>query len=76
MTHVQSPPSPDTHAPVIHLGWRLPAEAWAEAGFDPDEVEEWLAADCFDPDAARDLADRGVTPETARTPFRTSARRD
>lgn len=42
------------------------AEAWAEAGFETDEVDEWLLARCFDPSAARDLADAGVTPEMAR----------
>jgi hypothetical protein len=43
------------------------AETWAESGFEAHEVEEWLAARCFDPSAARDLADTGVTPELART---------
>ncbi len=43
----------------------LTAETWAEAGFDWAEVEEWLKARCFDPGAARDLSDAGVTPEMA-----------
>lgn len=43
------------------------AETWTEVGFQADEVEEWLQARCFDPNAARDLADAGVTPEMART---------
>jgi hypothetical protein len=37
-------------------------EAWSEAGFEADEVEEWLNARCFDPSSARDLADAGVSP--------------
>lgn len=41
-------------------------ETWAETGFEAHEVEEWLGARCFAPDAARDLADAGVTPEMAR----------
>jgi hypothetical protein len=47
------------------------AEAWEEAGFGADEVDEWLLARCFIPGAARDLADAGVTPLAAR--MRTSA---
>ena len=47
------------------------AETWAESGLEAPEVEEWLNARCFDPDAARDLADAGVTPEMAR--MKTSA---
>lgn len=47
------------------------AEAWGEAGFDAHEVAEWLAARCFDPSSARDLADLGVTPEMAQ--MKTSA---
>jgi hypothetical protein len=42
------------------------AETWAESGFEANEVDEWLLARCFDPSAARDLADAGVTPEMAR----------
>jgi len=41
------------------------AETWAEVGFDGAEVDEWLNARCFDPNAARDLADAGVTPAMA-----------
>lgn len=41
------------------------AEAWAEAGFEADEVDEWLNARCFDPSVARDLADAGVAPADA-----------
>ena len=42
------------------------AETWAESGFEAHEVDEWLAARCFDPSCARDLADAGVTPDMAR----------
>ncbi len=41
------------------------AETWAECGFEPHEVEEWLRARCFDPNTARDLADAGVSPNLA-----------
>lgn len=44
------------------------AHAWEEAGFTGAEVDEWLKARCFQPAAARDLADAGVTPEDAREP--------
>jgi hypothetical protein len=37
-------------------------EAWGEAGFEADEVDEWLNARCFDPSSARDLADVDVSP--------------
>jgi hypothetical protein len=47
------------------------AETWEGAGFATDEVDEWLQARCFDPNAARDLTDAGVTPEMAR--MKTSA---
>lgn len=42
------------------------AETWAESGFEAHEVDEWLLARCYDPSAARDLADAGVTAEMAR----------
>lgn len=42
------------------------AETWVEAGFEADEVEEWLNARCFDPSAARDLADTGMSAAEAR----------
>jgi hypothetical protein len=47
------------------------AETWAESGFEAHEVDEWLLARCYDPSAARDLADAGVTAEMAR--IKTSA---
>jgi hypothetical protein len=42
------------------------ARAWLDAGFaDADEVEDWLAARCFDPRHAQTLDAAGVTPEQA-----------
>lgn len=41
------------------------AETWAALGFDAAEVDEWLSARCFDPHAARDLSDAGVSPRLA-----------
>ncbi len=41
------------------------AEAWTEAGFDDETTARWLKARCFDAQAARALADTGVTPEQA-----------
>lgn len=41
-------------------------ETWAESAFEGHEVDEWLNARCFDPSAARDLADAGVTAVDAR----------
>jgi hypothetical protein len=41
-------------------------QTWAESGFEADEVDEWLNARCFDPSAARDLADAGIVPVDAR----------
>ena len=38
------------------------AQAWTDAGFDDDATARWLDARCFDPAAARALADTGVTP--------------
>lgn len=54
-------------------GWRAEdggnpddtAEAWIESGFEAHEVEQWLSARCFDPSAARDLADAGVSAADA-----------
>ncbi|HEX8157160.1 MAG TPA: hypothetical protein VF526_07215 [Solirubrobacteraceae bacterium] len=37
------------------------AKAWTDAGFDDEQTAKWLEARCFDPQAARDLADLGVT---------------
>src|SRR5687768_17543932 len=37
------------------------AEAWSEAGFDDEATARWLAARCFAPEAARALADMGVS---------------
>jgi hypothetical protein len=41
------------------------AKAWTNARFDDEMTTRWLEARCFDPDAARELADLGVTPEQA-----------
>lgn len=41
------------------------ARAWTRCEFDDETTERWLKARCFDPEAARDLADLGVTPEQA-----------
>ena len=41
------------------------AQAWTDAEFDDEETAKWLDARCFDPEAARDLADLGVTPGQA-----------
>ena len=44
---------------------REAARAWSAAGFEDEETAQWLQARCFDPDAARGLADLGVTPGQA-----------
>ncbi|HWF34697.1 MAG TPA: hypothetical protein VG295_04985 [Solirubrobacteraceae bacterium] len=41
------------------------ARAWTEAGFGDAMTARWLKARCFDPDAARALAELGVAPEQA-----------
>ncbi len=41
------------------------AQAWEEAGFNAADVDEWLHARCFDPAAAEDLSDAGITPQMA-----------
>ncbi len=41
------------------------AKAWSDAGFDDAMTARWLDARCFDPEAARALADLGVRPEQA-----------
>lgn len=43
------------------------AQQWAEHGFAADDVQAWLDARCFDPDAAAELRDAGITPEQAST---------
>lgn len=58
----------ESHGHFAHLGEpEDTAEAWAEVGFDGHEVDEWLRARCFSPNAARDLAEAGVSAEVART---------
>ena len=41
------------------------AQAWSEAGFDDETTAKWLEARCFDAQAARALADMGVSPRQA-----------
>lgn len=41
------------------------AEAWAQSGFEAHEVDGWLRARCFDPNAARYLTDSGVSAADA-----------
>lgn len=41
------------------------AQAWTDAGFDDATTARWLEARCNDPQAARALADLGVTPHQA-----------
>ncbi len=41
------------------------AQAWTDAGFDDEATAQWLAARCFDAQAARALADMGVAPKQA-----------
>ncbi|CAN5601405.1 hypothetical protein BH20ACT19_BH20ACT19_05790 [soil metagenome] len=41
------------------------AQAWTDAGFDDATTGKWLEARCFDPQAARALADMSVTPGQA-----------
>lgn len=41
------------------------AKAWSDAGFDDEQTAQWLEARCFDPEAARELADLRVTPGQA-----------
>lgn len=41
------------------------ARAWTQSGFDDATTAKWLEARCFEPDAARSLAQLGVTPEQA-----------
>lgn len=41
------------------------AQAWTDAGFEDEGTARWLSARCFDPRAARALAELGVTPEQA-----------
>jgi len=56
----------ERHGPVEDAdSLNATAEAWEEAGLDAAEVEEWLNARCFNPDAARDMADVGITPQMA-----------
>lgn len=62
---------------------RLPPETvarqWLDAGFDdPEEVEAWLVARCFNPEGALALDNAGITAEQAaiRTRAGTSGEED
>jgi hypothetical protein len=65
---VYQPPartSATTVARYGELGTRIgsaeaAAEAWTKAGFGDEETAAWLEARCFDPEAARALAELGV----------------
>jgi len=42
------------------------ARQWLDAGFDdPEEIEDWLRARCFNSSAAQALESAGITPEHA-----------
>lgn len=41
------------------------AQAWSDAGFDDAMTAKWLEARCHDPQAARAMADLGITPHQA-----------
>lgn len=41
------------------------AQAFTDAGFDDEATTRWLEARCFDAQAARALADAGVSPAQA-----------
>jgi hypothetical protein len=67
-------PAPETQARTIERfgelaapdgDMRAAARAWSDAGFDDDGAAAWLQSRCFDPEAARALADFGVTPSQA-----------
>lgn len=67
-------PGPSTGAETIRRyaeiadrgeGPESTAAAWTAAGFDDEATAGWLEAGCFDPGAARDLAELGVTPKQA-----------
>lgn len=50
---------PDDRGRVIDL--------WEATGMTPDEVERWVEAGAFEPEAAVEMRDAGVTPEQAAT---------
>ena len=41
------------------------AESWEETGIDAAEIDEWLRARRYSPEAAEDMADAGVRPQMA-----------
>ncbi len=67
-------PRPNTGVEVIRRHGELAtqggtaeaaARAWTESGFDDATTDGWLTARCFTPEAARSLAELGVTAEQA-----------
>lgn len=67
-------PPASTGAETIRQGGELAAragdpeaaaQAWTDAGFDDETTAKWLEVRCFDPQAARALADLNVTPGQA-----------
>ncbi|HYF25715.1 MAG TPA: hypothetical protein VD931_08270 [Baekduia sp.] len=62
----------ERHGQFAHRGDpEAAAEAWEETGLPAEEVDQWLRARCYDPAAAEDMADAGISPEAAS--LRTSA---
>lgn len=55
------------YGPFADLGGspEAAAQAWTDAGFDDGMTASWLEARCFDAQAARGLAELGVTPGQA-----------
>lgn len=43
------------------------AQEWVDSGFTADEVKQWAESRTWEPWAAAQLRDRGVTPEQAAT---------
>lgn len=58
-----------------HPGWadggdpETAAREWIAVGFSASECGEWLDAGCFRAEAARELADAGLEPRQAATPY-------
>jgi hypothetical protein len=48
----------DTSTSAAHkVAWE-----WLDAGIEPTELVKWLLAGCWDPNAARRMADKGIEP--------------
>ncbi len=58
----------ETDDPLWVIGGTTAAQAhavaweWLDAGVDPGQVTSWLRAGCWDPKAARDMAEAGLCP--------------